>query len=320
MPPEGAVWRRTVQGERAGGAHPSAWTTRRVARLGILSAVGTALFTLESLVPLPLPFLKIGLSNIATLLALILGGPADALIVLVARVLGGSLLTGSFLGPAFLLSISAGLTSTGVMCLLSVFLPGRRSPVSGILGPLGISLAGSTAHVVTQLAVVGLLFAGSSAVFTLLPVLLGTALAGGVIVGVAVFRILPALEPAAAGGHEYFPRQNIRPGDWVVAVALVAGFGASLLPSGSPDATAVTVEHHGRIVATLTLQEDRVLDVDGSRIQVRSGAVGVIASDCPNKVCIRTGWRSRAGDLVVCVPKALIVRIGGSRTPAAITG
>jgi hypothetical protein len=240
--------------------------------------------------------------------------------VVAARVLAGSLLTGSFLGPAFLLSFSAGVASTGVMCLLSVFLPGRRPPVSGILGPVGISLAGSTAHVVTQLAVVALLFAGSSAVFTLLPILLGTALAGGVIVGVAVHRILPALDLAAAGGHGFLPGRILRPGDWVIAVALVAGFGATLLPNGSPQAAAVTVELHGRVVATLTLQENKMLDVEGSRIEVRDGAVGVVASDCRNKVCVRTGWRSRAGDLVVCVPKALIVRIGRTRTPAAITG
>jgi heptaprenyl diphosphate synthase len=315
------VWSRDVRDERAGvGTPPSAWNTRRVARLGILSAVGTALFTLESLVPLPLPFLKIGLSNIATLLALIIGGPADACIVLLARVLGGSLLTGSFLGPAFVLSFCAGVASTGVMSLLSVVLPRGRTLNRGLLGPFGISLAGSTAHVVTQLVVVAFLFGAGSTVFALLPFLLATALVGGAIIGLTVLRILPALALSLSGELQRSLWRRIRMGDWVVIAALIVALGMSMRSGVSREGTVVTVEQHGQVVATLDLKENRAFEIGGTRIEVRNGAVRVAQATCPNQVCVRTGWRSRAGDLIICVPNGLFVRIGGAPAPAAITG
>lgn len=155
---------------------PERWSVRRVTRLGFLASMGTALFVLESLIPLPLPVLKLGLANISTLITLIVCGPADALIVVFLRVLAGSIITGSFFSPAFMLAMSAGIVSAAVM-------GGVRIVAGRVFGPVGLSLAGSSAHVATQIALVALLYVRKAAVIHLLPVLLLTALVGGLIVG-----------------------------------------------------------------------------------------------------------------------------------------
>jgi hypothetical protein len=57
-------------------------------------------------------------------------------------------------------------------------------------------------------------------------------------------------------------------------------------------------------------------------VEVRDGRAAVAFADCPNHVCVRTGWRSRAGDVIVCVPNRVIVCILGKQQEGirAITG
>jgi hypothetical protein len=46
-------------------------------------------------------------------------------------------------------------------------------------------------------------------------------------------------------------------------------------------------------------------------IEVRDGRIRVIGSPCPHKLCIRMGWAGRAGDLIVCVPNRVVIRVEG---------
>jgi heptaprenyl diphosphate synthase len=316
------------------------WDTRRVTRVGVLTSLGTALFVLESLIPLPLPFLKIGLSNIATLLALILGSPADAFTVVVLRVIAGSFVTGSFLSPSFLLSFSAGVTSTAVMSGLTQVgafrateagvpsQPGAGRKPGGILGPIGISLAGSSTHAVTQLAVVAVVYARNVALFHLLPILLVTALVGGTVVGLIVLRILPGVQRAGPGGAIAAPPPGIRMrvGDWAVLAALVTIITGSAVYPSSSEGSIVTIQRNGQTIGRLDLRENAELTVTGDRgnltVVVRNGAVRVSQADCPNRLCVRTGWRRRAGEMIVCVPNHTVISVRGEKTPAvrATTG
>jgi heptaprenyl diphosphate synthase len=281
-----------------------------VTRLGFLASIGTALFVLESLIPLPLPFLKVGLANVSTLITLFVSGPADALIVVFLRVLAGSLITGSFLGPAFILAMSAGIVSAAVM-------GGLRGVTGRTFGPVGLSLAGSSAHVATQIAVVGLLYVRNSAVIHLLPLLLVTALVGGLIVGIVSSRLLSAL--AASGVLSSSPPSplppNLTPWDVGATVILCACIAASFIVHPGAEGSAVLVEVAGRTVEKLDIHEDREVTFLGEKgemkVEVRGGRVRVVEADCPNRICVRAGWRSREGEVIVCVPNRTVIRILG---------
>ncbi len=289
--------------------------------MGFLASLGTALFVLESFVPLPLPFMKVGFANISTLVALIVSGPADALIVVFLRVLAGSLVTGSFLGPSFILAMAAGVVSAGVM-------GGVRAVAGKAIGPVGVSLAGSSAHVSTQLALVALLYVRNAAVIHILPVLLITALAGGLVVGLITTRLLPALGASgeAASGAGGRMSGKLTPWDVVLGSFLCACVAASFVALPSGQGSAVLVEVAGVTVEKLDLHENRQIDVRGTtgtlRIEVRDGAVRVAEAGCPNRVCVRTGWRRREGEVIVCVPNRTVIRIMGSehREVGGITG
>ena len=290
-------------------------------RLGFLTAVGTALFVLESLVPLPLPFLKVGLANISTLLALMVSGPLDALTVVFLRIITGSLLTGSFLGPSFILALTAGLVSAAVMSLLRIIAP-------SILGPVGLSLAGSSAHVLTQLTMVAFVYVRNGALFHLLPLLLLTALIGGLVVGLITSQLLPTLANPGCFPAETarYPIKGMRPWDKVAVLILTASIVCSFVIVPDTAGSTVLVQVDGKTVGKLSLQENQELNVRGDRgkvvVEVRDGRVRVRDADCPNRICVRTGWRSHEGDAIICVPNNTVVRILGDngRAVKGITG
>lgn len=124
-------------------------------------------------------------------------------------------------------------------------------------------------------------------------------------------------------------RWGFRPGDALVAagtllVALAAalvlwlGHGVQGVP-GVADGTAAAstlyavVQNTEGYYAALPLNEDATLTVEGSLgtnvVEVRGGQVRCAESDCSNQVCVDTGWVSRVGQMIVCLPHQLTVQV-----------
>jgi hypothetical protein len=93
-----------------------------------------------------------------------------------------------------------------------------------------------------------------------------------------------------------------------LAVALVAGISGARLGAKS-----VEVEVGGRKVLTVPLGETGVREVTGplgtTRIEFRGGEVRIISSPCPLKICQRAGWIGAAGEMLVCLPNEVVVRL-----------
>lgn len=144
-------------------------------RIAVLSAYGLVLYGFEGLVPTPVPWLRLGLANIITLVALMLYGLRTAMMVTLIRVILASIFTGTFLGPAFMLSFAGGVCSTAAMGLTYLL-------CRNLFGPVGLSLIGALFHNIAQLALAYFLFIRRvEAILLISPVilLLGT-LTGGV--------------------------------------------------------------------------------------------------------------------------------------------
>ena len=60
---------------------------------------------------------------------------------------------------------------------------------------------------------------------------------------------------------------------------------------------------------TYPLSADRTVTVSSGTItltvEIRDGRARVSDSDCPDKICQRTGWISRKGETVICAPAAV---------------
>ena len=144
--------------------------------MALMVSVASGLFALESLIPNPVPWFRLGLANIITLLAITWWGVREALIVLVLRVVLGSLLAGKFLHTIFVLYLSGGLTATLVMGLCSRL--GKK-----VFSLIGISICGALSKNVTQLIVAYFIYIRQISIFSLLPVFLSASLFAGLLIG-----------------------------------------------------------------------------------------------------------------------------------------
>jgi len=160
----------------------------RMVRIALLIALGVSMHLVESMImlPIPIPGVKLGLANLATLLALYLYGVQDGILVAVARVFLGSLISGLFLSPAFFLGLGGGVFSTIIMGL---FMRWRCFTV------VGVCIAGAAAHNFGQLLVASLLLK-SSAVAYYLPFLLVASIPTGLFTGFAMKPLLLRLKRA----------------------------------------------------------------------------------------------------------------------------
>ena len=63
----------------------------------------------------------------------------------------------------------------------------------------------------------------------------------------------------------------------------------------------------------LTAEETFTLESDSGKniIEVKNGAVSVIAADCPDKVCVRRGAIKNLGEVIACVPHKVLIEIAG---------
>ena len=120
-------------------------------------------------------------------------------------------------------------------------------------------------------------------------------------------------------------------GDGLVAL-LVAAAAVVLLflfrPEGGNFLTA-TVVLEGETIATYDLSAlagPVELEVDGAAypltVRAEPCRICIAESSCPGKDCVHTGWISRAGGQIICLPNRLVISLtgGASEDIDAISG
>jgi heptaprenyl diphosphate synthase len=147
------------------------WPARTVTRLGLLAGTAVILFVLESLVPRPVPWLRLGLGNLPVLAALLLYGFGAALCVSLVKVFLGGLFSGGLGGPATVMALGAGISSLAAMAVVRRWMP-------RVFSPVGLSIIGAVVHQLVQLALAAR-FVGHRGVLALLPLALLAGLASG---------------------------------------------------------------------------------------------------------------------------------------------
>ena len=138
--------------------------------------MGTILFSIESFIPTPIPWIKLGLANITTILALEWWGLKEAFIVVCMRVAIGSFLIGRFLHPTFIISLSGNITAALIMHITIIY--GER-----MFSIVGISIIGAVLKNITQLFIVYFFYLRHIYIFSLVPIFLFSALVTGILIG-----------------------------------------------------------------------------------------------------------------------------------------
>lgn len=91
-----------------------------------------------------------------------------------------------------------------------------------------------------------------------------------------------------------------------VAALLLLGFLRSAETASSENLLVIRTPTE---TLTYPLSADRTVTVSSGNItltvEIRDGRARVSDSDCPDKICQRTGWISRKGETVICAPAAV---------------
>lgn len=150
--------------------------THKTVQIALLGSAASILFSLESLIQSPVPIVRLGLANIVTILCLKWWGIREALVVVLVRVVLGSFVTGKFLHPVFLLSLSGGIVATFAMGATIIY--GKQ-----VFSLIGVSIIGALFHNVTQLSIAYFLYVRQIQIFFLLPLFLFSSTVSGIVIG-----------------------------------------------------------------------------------------------------------------------------------------
>ncbi len=141
----------------------------------LLLAMSIAIYTLESFIP-PIggiPGVKLGLSNIVTLISLMYLGKGYTALILFLRISVTSLINGTLI--SFMFSLFGGIFAFTVMSLLILFLPKKLI--------WAISVSGAVFHNIGQLTAAAILIENLSTLYYL-PMLMLSALITGAFTGI----------------------------------------------------------------------------------------------------------------------------------------
>ena len=175
---------------------------RRRVFLALFVAIAVSVHAVETLLPTPVPWLRLGLANIITLAALYLYDGRAAWTVSLARVGIGSLLLGRLFSPGFWLALVGTIVATSAMIVL-YRVAGRR------LSPIGISAIGAAGHALGQILAAQLLVIKHTAIWQIFPVFLFFTVFSGILTGWLATGLLEQLRQhpafqfvADAGGNK----------------------------------------------------------------------------------------------------------------------
>ena len=162
----------------------------KIAAAGVLAALSLILGWVDSMIPLSsaVPGLKLGLANLAVVIALYRLGIWHAAAVSAVKVLLSALLFGSVSGLIY--------SAAGAAFSLLVMIMLRRLPV---LSPVGVSAAGGAAHIAAQFAAAALL-TSTPALLRLMPPPFAVGTLTGALLGFGALLVMKRL-PAAVHGY-----------------------------------------------------------------------------------------------------------------------
>lgn len=152
----------------------------KIVIMSLLLGIALTIFIIESQIPivLPIPGIKLGLSNIITLISLLYLGSKEAAIILYLRIIIGSIFSGQAISLMY--SLAGGTICLIVMIILSKILKEEYIPL--------ISIIGAVFHNIGQI-IVAIFLINNSAIIYYLPLLMLSSIITGFFTGYIVYYI-----------------------------------------------------------------------------------------------------------------------------------
>lgn len=101
----------------------------------------------------------------------------------------------------------------------------------------------------------------------------------------------------------------------ILILLLVSLISFTVFKLNAKDVLMVSVKNEKEeTVLTFNINEDKYYELDGKvgkfHIEVKNGKCRAIDVDCPNQICVHTGWISASNPVpIICLPNGFVVMI-----------
>lgn len=160
------------------------WTTKQLTTMALLTAIALAIHVAEAYIPplVAIPGVKLGLANIVTVYAAFTLSGGAAAMILIARILLGSMFGGGVV--SLLYSLAGGILCLLITLFLRRILTKKQIWVAGVMGAI--------MHNIGQI-LVAIVVTGTPSIVSYLPVLLISGIVTGTFTGFAAQAVVNRL-------------------------------------------------------------------------------------------------------------------------------
>ena len=157
------------------------WTTKQLTTMALLTAIALAIHVAEAQIPplIAIPGVKLGLANIITVYAAFSIGGGAAAMILIARILLGSMFGGGVMSMMY--SLAGGVLCLLITLVLRKMLTVKQIWVAGVMGAI--------AHNIGQI-LVAVVVTGTPSIVSYLPILLISGVITGTFTGFAAQAVV----------------------------------------------------------------------------------------------------------------------------------
>lgn len=150
--------------------------------VAFFAALCLFLAAVEYAIPKPLPFLRLGLTNLPIILSLQKMRRRETLLLVLLKIVGQGIISGTMFSYVFVFSAAGSLASA--LAMLTLHAAGKHA-----VSAVGLSLAGALANNLAQLALARWLLFGANARY-IAPVLLTAGCVSAVLLGIVTERFM----------------------------------------------------------------------------------------------------------------------------------
>lgn len=110
-------------------------------------------------------------------------------------------------------------------------------------------------------------------------------------------------------------------GDLIVLAVFIIAAALAIYFMTKPTGSEVYIYKDGKLLEAVSLSVEKTVKIDEHiTVKISGGAAYVLKSDCKGQDCVKAGKISKVGEMIVCLPNKVVIKIIGDGEVDYITG
>lgn len=110
-------------------------------------------------------------------------------------------------------------------------------------------------------------------------------------------------------------------GDLIVLAVFIIAAALAIYFMTNPTGSEVYIYKDGKLLEAVSLSVEKTVKIDEHiTVKISGGAAFVLKSDCKGQDCVKAGKISKVGEMIVCLPNKVVIKIVGDGEVDYITG